>query len=228
MAAPKYLPLTISLNVPDEEALNEARKALRNIKRGASLADDLKLVRALIIGRRHAMQAAQTNRPDGRGYNEAFSSWLKQEGFDTIGEQPRRAMLYLGEHWGDTLALIEKLHNEEPDILEEIGPRGLRDRVKAQMEGALNAPKGQKPPKEKPYNYGDGAWRAMGKHGLTFDKATETFVVADEARFFAWAQHVLGKSMLRDGVDPEAEYTDAPPARDADDPGPEVDAGEAE
>ena len=83
-----------------------------------------------------------------------------------------------------------------------MGVRGLRAAVEAQRSETWR--NNERPPRERPYNYGEGAWRAMWKHGLTFDRASETFVVADEEMFLGWAKHVLGKSIIRDtGVNPD-------------------------
>jgi hypothetical protein len=86
-----------------------------------------------------------------------------------------------------------------------MGVRGLRAAVEAQRSAAWRNSQRPVAPRERPYNYGDGAWRAMEKHGLTFDRASETFVVADESVFIGWAKSVLGKAIFRDtGVDPDA------------------------
>jgi hypothetical protein len=66
------------------------------------------------------MRITHTNRPTGRGYNEAFSLWLKRTGFDDMDKVLRAALLECVnnliaiEQWRKTLAASQRLEWNNP------------------------------------------------------------------------------------------------------------------
>jgi hypothetical protein len=56
---------------------------------------------ALLAGRTIAMRGAETNRPEGKGYNQLFSQWLARYGLSEIDKSARAKLLYVMEHRGD-------------------------------------------------------------------------------------------------------------------------------
>lgn len=69
----------------------------------------LEVARALEIGRHWAMSEAGTNQPAGRGYNEAFRTWLKRHPiFDEIKESTRTWLYKCYQHRHDILKWREQ------------------------------------------------------------------------------------------------------------------------
>jgi hypothetical protein len=56
---------------------------------------------ALLAGRTLAMKAAETNRPEGKAYNQIFSQWLTRYGLSEIDKSARAKLLYVMEHRGE-------------------------------------------------------------------------------------------------------------------------------
>jgi hypothetical protein len=212
MAAPKIPKFAsdINLDVPKDQMLAESAYALKHV--GNHLIYHLWIGRTLVAAQDELAERG-VNEQSGL-YSGEMSRWLKAHQPQLADEKYknlRPAAIWCIRNWANVQPYIKHLERDEPDVYQDIGARALRDRVEKTMSNIDK--KLPKAPKEKPYNYGDGAWRAMAKHGLTFDKASETFVVADEALFLSWARHVLGRAILRDtGADPEAESNDTPPA----------------
>src|SRR5947209_9081005 len=82
--------------------------------------DWLSIGAALLVGRAAAMREAHVNRPQGRGYNTAFSTWLERYGFDAI-DQGDRSRLFACmdnrpaiEAWRQTLPLNKRLLLNHP------------------------------------------------------------------------------------------------------------------
>ena len=210
-------PQDLKLDVTDDIALTAGERAAGRIVRGAHLTEQLEVGRALVVLQRIA---------DGKGgrggsnYPVAMNAQLEAyPKLAAISPQLRAAAIWRILNWNNGVKVY--LDGEITEHQRQtMGVRGLRAAVEVQRsETWRNA---ERPPRERPYNYGEGAWRAMAKHGLTFDRANEEFVVADERVFLGWARHVLGKSIFRDtGVNPDDDATlpTAPSAPGDDDAG---------
>jgi hypothetical protein len=73
------------------------QKAWQRLKdAGRTSWNDWKLIgAALMAGRRRAMEAAKTNKPVGKRYNEAFNFWMQTRGFDEIDKSDRAKLLLI-------------------------------------------------------------------------------------------------------------------------------------
>src|SRR6185369_3949575 len=90
--------------------ITAARAAWARLRSNPTYHDWLLVGEALQIGRANAMREARTNRPKGRGYNTAFSMWLRDNGFADTDSMTRLALLTWVENrdaiasWYETLA----------------------------------------------------------------------------------------------------------------------------
>jgi hypothetical protein len=210
-------PQDLKLDIDDAVALTAGERAAGRIVRGAHLTEQLEVGRALVVLQRIADGMGGRG---GSNYPVAMNAQLEAyPKLAAISPQLRAAAIWCILNWNDGVKAYL-----DGDITEHqrqtMGVPGLKAAVEVpRSEVWRNA---ERPPRERPYNYGEGAWRAMGKHGLTFDRDSETFVVADEEKFIAWTRHVLGKSIFRDtGVNPDDDATlpTAPSAPGDDDAG---------
>ena len=109
--------------VMDEETRRQGRagmEALRRLRKETNWADWMKVGTALVAGRAWAMNAAGTNRPEGRGYNTGLGEWLKHFHLDTIDGTTRAKLFQVMENraaietWRATLTLGERLKANHP------------------------------------------------------------------------------------------------------------------
>ena len=194
-------PQDLKLDIDDDVALTVGERVAGRIARGTHLTEQLEMGRALVVLQRIADGMGGRG---GSNYPVAMNAQLEAyPKLAAISPQLRAAAIWciLNRSDGVKAYLDGDL---TPHQRQTMGVRGLRAAVEAQRSEAWR--NSQRPPRESPYNYGDGAWRAMSKYGLTFDRENEAFVVADEAVFLGSAKSVLGKAMFREtGVDPDAE-----------------------
>jgi hypothetical protein len=93
------------------------------LKKEKSWGDWLKVGEALQVGREWAMNQAGTNRPDGKGYNVAFSEWLQKYKLDDMDKGDRSRLFSvmdnLGqiEEWRKTLPLNQRLSLNHPNAV---------------------------------------------------------------------------------------------------------------
>jgi hypothetical protein len=96
------------------------RDAMGRLKRDKNWGDWLLVGEALVMGRTVAMNAAQTNRPEGRAYTEIFSQWLKMYKLDTIDQSARSKIFTVMQHrveieaWRATLTQLQRLELNHP------------------------------------------------------------------------------------------------------------------
>jgi hypothetical protein len=83
------------LTASEREVLVEDQKRWKRMGSGAHLDDWLAFSSGLMIRRRLAMRIAFVNRPEGRGYNEAFAALLKRDGLDSLNKTSITAVLWL-------------------------------------------------------------------------------------------------------------------------------------
>ena len=195
------LPQDLKLDIDDAVALTAGERAAGRIVRGAHLTEQLEVGRALVVLQRIADGMGGRG---GSNYPVAMSAQPDAyPKLNAISPQLRASAMWCILNWNDGVKayLDGEITEHQPQTM---GVRGLRAAVEAQRSETWR--NNERPPRERPYNYGEGAWRAMSKVGLTFDRESEMFVVADEAVFLGWAKSVLGKSMFREtGIDPDAE-----------------------
>jgi hypothetical protein len=102
-------------------AIEHGRQAWKRIRSDSTYEDWMAVGQALDIGRSECMRTAGTNEPRGRGYNEAYSSWLSEYGFADIdkGTRSRLAECMANrsaiEAWRQALSLTERLRLNHPN-----------------------------------------------------------------------------------------------------------------
>lgn len=105
------------------EAVAHGRDAWARLKKDQTFEDWLLVGQTLGIGRSWAMRRAGTNAPAGRGYNEAFSGWLADNGFSDIDRGTRSRLADIMEHrseieaWRHQLPLAERLRKNHPNAI---------------------------------------------------------------------------------------------------------------
>jgi hypothetical protein len=103
------------------EAVNHGRDAWQRLKKDQTFEDWLLVGQALEIGRGWARRRA--NAPSGRGFNEAFSGWLTDNGFAEIDKGTRSRLAEIIEHrpeieaWRQKLSLRERLRKNHPNSI---------------------------------------------------------------------------------------------------------------
>jgi hypothetical protein len=85
------------LSVNERTVLAEDAERWRRLGAGEHLDDWLAFAPGLMIRRTLAMRIAFVNRPEGRGYAQAFSQLLERDGLDTMDRTTISALLWLQE-----------------------------------------------------------------------------------------------------------------------------------
>jgi hypothetical protein len=104
---------------PDEAVIRAGQEAWCRLRSNATWDDWKQVGKAHVIGRHKAMIEAGANAPIGRRYNEAFSAWQREFGFDLdSGDRTRlfEVMSRLAEieKWLATLTTCQRLHLNHP------------------------------------------------------------------------------------------------------------------
>jgi hypothetical protein len=101
----------------------QGTEAWRRLKREKSWGDWLKVGEALQVGRDWAMNQAQTNRPEGKGYNLAFGEWLARYKLDDMDKGDRSRLFEVMDNlanvtsWRQTLTLTQRLALNHPSAV---------------------------------------------------------------------------------------------------------------
>ena len=104
----------------NERVSRQGSEAWQRLSKDANWSDWLQVGEALQVGRELAMNKAETNKPEGKGYNTAFGEWLIKYKLDTLDKGARSrlfdVMAYLPEieKWRQTLTLTERLKLNNP------------------------------------------------------------------------------------------------------------------
>lgn len=157
MAKDNYLPSSFQINVDPAINEREGKQAWRRIKRGSALEDQLKLARWLAYGSRLAQAEAGVQRAEGRGYSVAFNRWLLEHDMAAVSAQMRANAIFVIDNWPEAEMAIANANDHQKQTW---ALNGLRTAIEMARSDKWRAAE-RKPPREKPYNYGDGAWRAM-------------------------------------------------------------------
>jgi|GEM_PF-2490260 len=121
------------------------REAWRAFKASRQLGLDqlLDVGRALLVGRRHALGLAGTDRPTGARYIRAFCDWCGHEGFDDLPTPWRMDLLWCAEHEAEVRSAYAAQLATRTKSLPSVNPRTLRQAVAVQMRaGAPRRRKG--------------------------------------------------------------------------------------
>jgi hypothetical protein len=177
------------LTPSEREVLTQDRARWRRMGEGGHLDDWLAYGPGLIIRRRLAMRIAFVNRPEGKGYAQAFGQLMNADGLDTMDKTSISAVLWLHDE------------AEHMNILREI-----REAMKPGERSRLNSPIAARQRVEKVLK---------ARQGGTEDKLTTSPVsilkrqLADLGRELAHAQERLAAAendgsrfdLRRDSVD---------------------------
>jgi hypothetical protein len=112
-----------SLTQSEQNILTEDRERWQRMGAGAHLDDWLAYGPGLMLRRRMAMRIAYVNRPEGKGYIQAFAALMQGDGLDTMDKTSVSAVLWLHDD------------SERLQVLRE-----LRDGMKPGERARLNSP----------------------------------------------------------------------------------------
>jgi hypothetical protein len=104
----------------DDLLIQSGTEALGRLTSDCTWCDWCQVGEALLVGRHAAMREANTNRPEGRPYNEAFGRWLGRYGFDKLDRGDRTRLLECMQHlsaievWRATLTTNQRLQWNHP------------------------------------------------------------------------------------------------------------------
>jgi hypothetical protein len=109
----------------NSETYREGREALERLSTGRDCSDWQKVGAALAAGRTEAMRIANTNKPEGKIYNQAFGDVLKREqlGTDRLDSATRNQLLQIVknqpaiEKWRETLDPAHRLRLNHPSAV---------------------------------------------------------------------------------------------------------------
>jgi hypothetical protein len=107
------------------DVYREGREALDQLSTARNWSDWQKVEVALAAGRAEAMRSANTNRPKGKTYNQAFGVVLERERFgtDRLDSATRNQLLRIAEHlpaieeWRATLTPAQRLRLNHPSAV---------------------------------------------------------------------------------------------------------------
>src|SRR6476620_7625613 len=111
------------LTQSERDVLKEDATRWHKMGAGSHLDDWLAYYPGLAIRRRLAMRMAFTNKPEGKGYVQAFAELMKADGLDTMDRTSISAVLWLGD---------------EPERVRVL--RELRDAMTPGQRSRLNSP----------------------------------------------------------------------------------------
>lgn len=105
------------------DVYREGREALDRISTARDWSDWQKIGAALAAGRAEAMRIANTNRPEGKKYNQDFRDVLKREHLDSINSTTRYQLLQIAENlpaieeWREKLDPDRRLKLNHPSAI---------------------------------------------------------------------------------------------------------------
>jgi hypothetical protein len=124
------------------DAFRDGREALDRLNTGRDWSDWQKVGAALAVGRTEAMRIANTNRPKGKKYNQAFGDVLKREqlGTDRLDSATRNQLLQIAgnlpaiEEWRETLDPDKRLKLNHPSAVWRHWRRAVKGAGKKQSD----------------------------------------------------------------------------------------------
>jgi hypothetical protein len=106
-----------------DRVARQGMQAWARLKKGKSWTDWLQVGEALQVGREWAMHQAGVNKPEGKGYNTAFSEWLTKYKLDDMDKGDRSRLFSVMDNlpaideWRQTLTLTQKLALNHPQAV---------------------------------------------------------------------------------------------------------------
>lgn len=98
------------LTASERAVVSEDSERWKRLGAGQHLDDWLAFAPGLMIRRRMAMRMAHANKPEGRGYAEAFCQLMKQDNLDTMDKTTISAVLWLHDH-PERLVMLRELRD---------------------------------------------------------------------------------------------------------------------
>jgi hypothetical protein len=118
---------------PEYLRIARGREALGRLAKDQTWEDWLAVGVAIDIGRQHAMRVSGKNTPEGKGYNQAFSKWLKDEGFDHLDKGDRKRLMDCIDHqaeieeWRRSLTMSQRLRLNHPSTVWRRWPQSVQE-----------------------------------------------------------------------------------------------------
>jgi hypothetical protein len=101
------------LTPSEYEVLSRDKERWQRMGAGGHLDDWLAYQPGLTIRRRLAMRMAFTNKPEGKGYAQAFAELMKADGLDTMDKTSISAVLWLGDD-PERMKILRELREAMP------------------------------------------------------------------------------------------------------------------
>ena len=183
------LPQALNLAVADDVAIEEGEEAAGRLVRGQSLTDQLKVARALMVGRRAALAESGANHPEGKPYFVAFNRWLaRHPKLAAILPDNRAAGLWCvePENWPKVQAALERLTDQER---QRATLRGLRKRIEPKPapspRRAARPASAQEPGQDKAEDIAAALDKLRREHAKAIEelKAAHAKAIGEERRF---------------------------------------------
>ena len=119
----------------EKEVLAKDRERWERMGAGAHLNDWLAYGEGLLLRRQMAMRIAFVNRPEGRGYAEAFAALMRRDGLDSMDKASMTAVLWLHDNPEHMTMLREIMAGLTPGERSRLNsPKSARERVTAVLK----------------------------------------------------------------------------------------------
>jgi hypothetical protein len=167
------------LTQSEQNVLAEDRERWKKMGAGAHLDDWLAYGPGLMLRRRMAMRIAYVNRPEGKGYAQAFAALMEADGLHTMDKNSISAVLWL---------------NDDPQRL--IILREIRDNMTIGERARLNSPISARQRVEKILKARQGGTEASMRSSPL---ARQAAVLNEQAREIEHLKERLAAAEARDG-----------------------------
>jgi hypothetical protein len=122
----------------EKEVLAKDRERWERMGAGAHLNDWLAYGEGLLLRRQMAMRIAFVNRPEGRGYAEAFAALMRRDGLDSMDKGSMTAVLWLHDNPEHMTVLREIMAGLTPGERSRLNsPKSARERVTAVLKARV-------------------------------------------------------------------------------------------
>jgi hypothetical protein len=167
----------------DRAHLRASAERWKVMRSGRHLKDWLDFLPDLQNGRMLAMRCAGTNRPEGRGYAEAFSSFLNRW-FPTMDKNAVSHLLWLGEEGQARLEALEGVFIRNPSLRTKINaPQSARKVVEREIREVLGTV-----PKVKSDKSDDKREALIREQGATIARMDAKLANAGDGSLFKWSK----------------------------------------
>jgi hypothetical protein len=88
--------------------VQEGQAAWKRLKRSNSIRDWILCGRALLVGRRVAMEQAGVRKPEGGKYAKHFGRWIRANGFADVADSARNRAMQIASKETSVMGVIPK------------------------------------------------------------------------------------------------------------------------